>query len=55
MFPKQDIAKPRTPEDVVRAYGLKHEDKSLVEAHIKVGDTILTESQLKKLLALLQK
>lgn len=55
MFPKQDIAKPRTPEDVVRAYGLRREDKSYVEPYIKVGDTMVTETQMKQLLELLKK
>ena len=55
MYSKQDIVKPRTPEDVVRSYGLRRDETAYVEPHIKVGDTVIFESQLKKLLELLKK
>lgn len=52
---KQDLVKPRTPEDVTRAYRLQRKDDTLVEPHIMVGNTPLTESQVKSLLSLLKK
>lgn len=55
MYPKQDIVKPRTPEDVVRAYRLKRKEKNYAEPGIQVGNTYITETQIKQLLELLKK
>ena len=55
MNSKQDIVKPRTPEDVVRSYGLKHKQKNYAEPGIYVGNTYVTEKQMKQLLELLKK
>ena len=45
MFPKQDIAKPRTPEDVVRAYGLKRgESQQVIQQVVQTPSTPSTPS-----------
>lgn len=67
MISKQDRVRPRTPEDLERKYQnvlnrstqQQFAPQSAVnesgEPYIKVGDTMVTESQMKQLLELLKK